>query len=56
MVQFEKYNDFVNAMKAFCGRSMEKVFFMLQRPLSGFIYTNILRKFGDGKLVVFTVA
>lgn len=24
MVQFEKYNDFVNAMKAFCGRSMEK--------------------------------
>jgi hypothetical protein len=56
VVQFEKYNDFVNAMKAFCGRSMEKVFFMLQRPLSGFIYTNILRKFGDGKLVVFTVA
>ncbi|KAG7657872.1 hypothetical protein ISN44_As01g048930 [Arabidopsis suecica] len=24
VVQFEKYNDFVNAMKAFCGRSMEK--------------------------------
>ncbi|CAG7889093.1 unnamed protein product, partial [Brassica rapa] len=24
VVQFEKYNDFVNAMKAFCGRSMQK--------------------------------
>ncbi|KAG2288509.1 hypothetical protein Bca52824_048113 [Brassica carinata] len=24
VVQFEKYNDFVNAMKAFCGRSMKK--------------------------------
>ncbi|KAG2317093.1 hypothetical protein Bca52824_020215 [Brassica carinata] len=24
VVQFEKYDDFVNAMKAFCGRSMQK--------------------------------
>ncbi|VVA90785.1 unnamed protein product [Arabis nemorensis] len=24
VVQFEKYNDFVNAVKAFCGRSMQK--------------------------------